>query len=88
MRGNTHIKETQSAKRFANENDLYGIRFICFFKDWCIFSTTYPPGLLVDPAWPPIYIIVEKDLTSRWSVEEEGIEIYNYLVSINSKILF
>ena len=22
MRGNTHIKETQSAKRFANENDL------------------------------------------------------------------
>ena len=88
MGGNTHIKETQAAKRFANENDLYGIKFVCFYKDWCIFVTTYPQGLLVDPAWPPTYIIVEKDLSARWSIEEESVEIYNHLESIQSPTLF
>ena len=88
MGGNSHIKETQAAKRFANENDIYGIRYLCNFKDWCIFGLTYPPGVLVDPAWPPVYIIVEKDLTVRWSIEEEGVEIYNYLDSIDAPNLF
>lgn len=88
MGGNTHLKETQAAKRFANENSLYGIRFLCFYKDWCVFGTTYPPGLLVDPAWPPAYIIVEKNLNARWSHDNEGEEIYNYLMSIHSPKLF
>lgn len=83
MSGNTHIKQTQAAKRFANENNLYGIRFVCFYKEWCIFVTNTPPGVLVDLAWPPTYILVENDLSVRWSTEKEGIEIYNYLESIN-----
>ena len=46
MGGNSHIKETQAAKRFANEIGIYGIRFLCFYKDWCVFGTTLPPGVL------------------------------------------
>lgn len=88
MGGNSHVKETQAAKRFANKNGLYSIRFLCFYKDWCIFGSTNPPGVLVDPAWPPIYIIVEKNLSVRWSIEEEGVEIYNYLDAINAPNLF
>lgn len=88
MSGNRHIKETQAAKKFADKNDIYGIRFLCFYKDWCVFGTTNPPGLLVDPAWPPVYIIVEKNLNVRWSNDSEGEEIYNYLLSIKSPKLF
>ena len=88
MGGNSHIKETQAAKRFANEIGIYGIRFLCFYKDWCVFGTTLPPGLLADMAWPPVYIIVKKDLSVRWSKDEEGIEIFEYLKSINSSKLF
>lgn len=88
MGGNSHIKETQAAKKFANENNIYGVRFLCKYKDWCVFGSTYPPGFLVDPAWPPSYIIVEKNLSVRWSAEEESIEIYNYLDSIDAPYLF
>ena len=88
MGGNSHIKQTQAAKRFANENDIYGIRFLACFKDWHVFGVTYPPGLLVDPAWPPMYIIVEKDLSVRWSEEDEGEEIFRYLESINALNLY
>ena len=88
MSGNSHIKETQAAKRFANENDMYGIRFLARYKEWHIFDVTYPPGLLVDPAWPPLYIIVEKDLTVRWSEEVEGEDIYHYLESIHAPNYF
>lgn len=88
MSGNRHIKQTQAAKKFADKNDIYGIRFLCFYKDWCVFGTTLPPDVMADMAWPPVYIIVEKSLTTRWSTESEGEEIYNYLMSINSPNLF
>jgi hypothetical protein len=39
-------------------------------------------------AWPPVYIIVEKNLSVRWSKDNEGIEIFEYLNSINSSKLF
>lgn len=65
MGGNSHIKQTQAAKRFANENNIYSIRFLCFYKDWCVFDATTPPGVIIDLAWPPAYIIVEKDLSAR-----------------------
>lgn len=88
MAGNSHIKETQAAKRFANENDIYGIRFLARYKEWHIFGVTYPPGLVVDPAWPPIYVIVEKGLSVRWSEEDEGEVIYHYLESIHAPNYF
>ncbi len=88
MSGNSHIKETQAAKRFANENDIYGIRFLARYKEWHIFGVTYPPELVVDPAWPPMYIIVEKGLSVRWSEEDEGEVIYHYLESIHAPNYF
>lgn len=88
MSVNIHIKETQAAKLFANENDIYGIRFLARYKDWHIFGVAYPPGLIVDPAWPPRYIIIEKDLSLRWSEEDEGEEIFRYLESINAMNLY
>ena len=88
MGGNSHIKETQAAKKFADKLGVYGIRFLCFYKNWCVFGTTLPPGVVADMAWPPVYIIVEKNLVARWSNDSEGEEIYNYLVSINSSKLF
>lgn len=88
MSGNSHIKETQAAKRFANENDIYGIRFLARYKEWHIFGVTYPPGLVVAPAWPPMYIIVEKGLSVRWSEEDEGEVIYHYLESIHAPNYF
>lgn len=82
MSGNMHIKETQAAKRFANENDIYGIRFLVRYKDWYVFDLLYPPGMLVDPAWPPVYIIVDNKLSARLSNDEEGLVIHDYLISI------
>lgn len=82
MSGNSHIKETQAAKRFANENDIYGIRFLVRYKDWYVFDLLYPPEMLVDPAWPPVYIIVDNKLSARLSNDEEGLVIHDYLISI------
>lgn len=72
----SHTTETKIAKRFATENGCYGIRFLCYSKDCCVFETVFPPGLLVDPAWPPTYIIVDDLLEVRWSTEEESESIW------------
>lgn len=71
-----HSKESNIAKAFATANDVYGVRFFCYFYGMCVFETIYPPGLLVDPTWPPVYIVVDKSLVVRWSTQEESVEIF------------
>lgn len=71
-----HTKESKIAKAFATANDLYGIRFFCYYCGWCVFEITSPPGLLVDPAWPPTYIIVDGLMKARFSEEKESIAIW------------
>lgn len=71
-----HTKESKIAKAFATANDLYGIRFFCYYCEWCVFEITSPPGLLVDPAWPPTYIIVDGLMKARFSEEKESIAIW------------
>ena len=36
-------------------------------------------GRYVDPRFPPLYILVDKDLNVRWMTEKEGDEYQNYL---------
>ena len=71
-----HTKESKIAKAFATANDLYGIRFFCYYCGWCVFEITSPPGLLVDPAWPPTYISVDGLMKARFSEEKESIAIW------------
>jgi hypothetical protein len=71
-----HTKESKIAKAFATANDLYGIRFFCYYCGWCVFEITSPPGLLIDPAWPPTYIIVDDLMKARFSEEKESIAIW------------
>ena len=71
-----HTKESKIAKAFATANDLHGIHFFCYYCEWCVFEITSPPGLLIDPAWPPTYIIVDDQIKPRFSTEEESIAIW------------
>ena len=38
---------------------------------------THEPGIVIDPTYPPTYIIVEEDMTVRYSTSEEGEEIFD-----------
>ena len=71
-----HAKESKIAKSFATANDLYGVHFFCYYRGWCVFEITTPPGVLVDPAWPPTYIIVDESMKARLSTEDESTEIW------------
>lgn len=71
-----YANEAKIARKFAKDNGLYGIRFLVYFYDKWVFSITSEPGIVVDPAYPPIYIIVEKDMTVRFSTPEEAEEIF------------
>ncbi len=70
-----HVKETRIARAFAVANGFYGIHFFCYYCGWCVFEITTPPGILVDPAWPPTYIIVDESMKARLSTEDESTEI-------------
>lgn len=37
---------------------------------------TDEPGIVVDPAYPPTYIIVEENMEVRFSTVDEAIEIF------------
>ena len=71
-----YANEAKIARRFAKDNGLYGIRFLVYFYDKWVFSITSEPGILVDPAYPPTYILVEEDMTVRFSTPEEAEEIF------------
>ena len=71
-----YAQESKIARKFAKENGLYGVRFLVYLYDKWVFSITSEPGLLVDPAYPPTYIIVEEDLKARFSTPEEGENIF------------
>lgn len=71
-----YAKEIKVARRFSKENGLYGVRFLVYLYDKWVFSITSEPGILIDPAFPPTYIIVEEDLSVRFSTPEEGEEIF------------
>lgn len=69
--------EAKIARKFAKYNRLYGVRFLLYFYDKWVFSITSEPGILIDPAYPPTYIIIEEDMTVRFSTpEEEAEEIF------------
>lgn len=72
-----YSSEAKIARKFAKENGLYGVRFLVYLYDKWVFSITSEPGIVVDPAYPPTYIIVEEDLTVRFSTAEESEEIVN-----------
>lgn len=71
-----HAKESRIAKAFAKANNICGVRFHCYYIGWCVFETVSPPGVLVDPAWPPTYIIVDDLFEARWSTEQESENIW------------
>ena len=71
-----YAKEAKIARKFAKENGLYGVKFLVYFYDRWVFVITSEPGILVDPAYPPTYIIVEEDMTVRFSTPEESEEIF------------
>ena len=48
----------------------------CYYCGWCVFEITSPPGVLVDPAWPPTYIVVDDLMKARFSEEKESIAIW------------
>lgn len=71
-----YSNEAKIARRFAKENGLYGIRFLVYFYNKWVFSITSEPGLVIDPAFPPTYIIVDENLKARFSTPKEGEEIF------------
>ena len=71
-----YSNEAKFARKFAKENGLYGVRFLVYLYDRWVFSITSEPGILVDPAYPPTYIIVEEDMTVRFSTPKEAEEIF------------
>lgn len=71
-----YAKEIKVARRFAKENGLYGVRFLVYFYDKWVFMITDEPGIVVDPAYPPTYIIVEENMEVRFSTVDEAIEIF------------
>lgn len=71
-----YANEAKIARRFAKDNELYGVRFLVYLYDKWVFSIISEPGILVDPAYPPTYIIVEEDMTVRFSTPEEAEEIF------------
>jgi hypothetical protein len=73
-----HAKESRAAKQFASEHDLYGIMFICYWEGEWAFAITHDPQVLVDPAFPPTYIMVDEELKARFSTQKEGEQIYDF----------
>ena len=71
-----YAKEIKIARRFAKENGLYGVKFLVYFYDKWVFMITDEPGIVVDPAYPPTYIIVEENMEVRFSTVDEAIEIF------------
>lgn len=71
-----YANEAKIARKFAKENGLYGVKFLVYLYDKWVFSITSESGILIDPAFPPTYIIVEEDLSVRFSMPEEGEEIF------------
>ena len=70
-----HSKQSKAAKQFATANNCYGCRFNCCWYRLCVFEIIHAPGILVDPTWPPTYIIVDEQMNARWSTEDEGASI-------------
>lgn len=64
------------ARKFAKEQGLYGVRFLVYFYDKWAFMITHEPDIVVDPAYPPTYILVGNDMSVRFSTAQEGEEIY------------
>lgn len=76
-RQSVHNNETKVAKAFADKENVYGIKYIMFWCGICYFQIINAPGILVDPAFPPKYIVVDENMKARWSSEEESVEMYN-----------
>ena len=69
-------KEARIARSFAKANSLYGVKFVCYLDEKWVFRITNEPGLVVDPAYPPKYIIVTEEGEVRFSTPEEGNNVY------------
>lgn len=72
-----HYKETTAARAFADKENVYGIRYIMFWCGICYFHILRAPGIVVDPAFPPKYIVVEENMKARWSSDKESLEMYD-----------
>lgn len=70
-----YANEAKAARRFAKEHNLYGVRFVCYFYDLWVFDIKHEPGILVDLAYPPAYIVVEEKGNTRFSTPDESIKI-------------
>ena len=71
-----YTKEVRIARSFAKSNNLYGVKFVCYLYDKWVFRIMTEPGLVVDLAYPPTYIIVTEESEVRYSTPEEGCEVY------------
>ena len=71
-----YTKEARIARSFAKANSLYGVKFVCYLDEKWVFRITNEPGLVVDPAYPPKYIIVTEEGEVRFSTPEEGNDVY------------
>lgn len=73
---NIYTKVVRIARSFAKSNNLYGVKFVCYLYDKWVFRIMTEPGLVVDIAYPPTYIIVTEESEVRYSTPEEGYEVY------------
>ena len=73
----SYAKEIKVSRKFAKDNGLYGVKFLVYWYDKWVFMITHEPGIVIDPAYPPTYIIVEEDMTVRYSTPIEGEEIFD-----------
>lgn len=71
-----YTKEARIARSFAKANSLYGVKFVCYLDEKWVFRITNKPGSVVDPAYPPKYIIVTEEGEVQFSTPEEGNDVY------------
>lgn len=71
-----YTKEARIARSFAKANSLYGVKFVCYLDEKWVFRITNEPELVVDPAYPPKYIIVTEEGEVRFSTPEDGNDVY------------
>ncbi|RGL16324.1 hypothetical protein [Bacteroides uniformis] len=73
-----YADEVKISNKFAKDNGKYGVKFVVYLYNKWVFSITCKPGVLVDPTYPPTYIIVEMDSSVRFSTLEESKEIIHF----------
>lgn len=55
------------------------VHYVDTWRGYGLYECYIDDGRCVDPRFPPLYIMVDKDLNVRWMTEDEGDEYQIYL---------